>query len=141
MINATPRPLYPRERDRLPFLQENDWNPGPVWTVARHHALTGIRFPNVQPKRVAIPGPYKICNGIEMALGGGVLSSSNSVLSRQLLLHHCSQIFCYPRLVKLAHFRMQHGRAASPSNRLCVCVCLCTYSYVCMCIYIHMIHD
>ena len=27
MVNATPRPLYPRERDRLPLAQEPGWPP------------------------------------------------------------------------------------------------------------------
>jgi hypothetical protein len=29
-VNATPRPLYPRERDSVPILQEAGWAPGSV---------------------------------------------------------------------------------------------------------------
>ena len=34
MVNATPRPPYPRERDLVPFVQEAGWAPGPVWAGA-----------------------------------------------------------------------------------------------------------
>jgi hypothetical protein len=33
MVNATPRPLYPRERDPVPIVYEAGWAPGPVWTA------------------------------------------------------------------------------------------------------------
>jgi len=34
VVNATPRPLYPRETDPVPIVQEAGWVPGPVWTGA-----------------------------------------------------------------------------------------------------------
>jgi hypothetical protein len=34
MINATPRPLYPREWDPVSIVQEARWVPGPVWKGA-----------------------------------------------------------------------------------------------------------
>ena len=36
MVNATPRPLNPQERDLVPFIQEVGWAPGPVWTGAKN---------------------------------------------------------------------------------------------------------
>ena len=36
MVNATPRPLYPQERDPVPTVQEAGWAPGPVWTGAEN---------------------------------------------------------------------------------------------------------
>jgi hypothetical protein len=30
VVNATPRPLYARERDPVPIVQEAGWAPGPV---------------------------------------------------------------------------------------------------------------
>ena len=33
VVNATPRPLYPWERDPVPIVQEAGWAPGPVWTA------------------------------------------------------------------------------------------------------------
>ena len=42
MVSATPRPLYPRERDPVPIVQEAGWAPGPVWTGAENLAPTGI---------------------------------------------------------------------------------------------------
>jgi hypothetical protein len=32
VVNATPRPLYPQERDPVPIAQETGWVPGPLWT-------------------------------------------------------------------------------------------------------------
>jgi hypothetical protein len=32
MVNATPRSLYPMERDSVPIVQEAWVGPGPVWT-------------------------------------------------------------------------------------------------------------
>jgi len=46
VVNATPRPLYPRERDLVPTVQEAEWAPGPVWTGAENLASTGIRSPD-----------------------------------------------------------------------------------------------
>ena len=46
MVNATPRPLYRRERDLVLFVQEVWWTPGPVWTGTENLALTGIRSPD-----------------------------------------------------------------------------------------------
>jgi hypothetical protein len=43
VVNATPRPLYPQERDTVAIVQEAGWAPGPVWTGAKNLAPTGIR--------------------------------------------------------------------------------------------------
>jgi hypothetical protein len=43
MIKVTLRPLYPRERDPVPILQEVEWDPVPVWKGAKNPAPTGIR--------------------------------------------------------------------------------------------------
>jgi hypothetical protein len=34
VVNATPRPLYPRQRDPVPVVQEAGRAPRPVWTSA-----------------------------------------------------------------------------------------------------------
>jgi hypothetical protein len=56
MVNATPRPLYPLERDPVPIVQEAGWAQGPVWTGAEkfrpHRNSTTGRS---SPLRVAIP--------------------------------------------------------------------------------------
>ena len=41
VVKATPRPLYLRERDPVPTVQEDGWAPGPVWTGAENVACTG----------------------------------------------------------------------------------------------------
>jgi hypothetical protein len=43
VVNARPRPLYSRERDLVPILQEAGWVPGLVWTRAENLAPTEIR--------------------------------------------------------------------------------------------------
>jgi hypothetical protein len=45
MASPTPRPLYPREKDPVPIVQEAGWAPRPVWTAAENLAPTGIRSP------------------------------------------------------------------------------------------------
>jgi hypothetical protein len=46
VVNATPRPLYPRERDRVKIVQEDGWAPGAVWTGGENLAATGFRSPD-----------------------------------------------------------------------------------------------
>jgi hypothetical protein len=60
--SLTPRPLYPRERDPVPVVQEAGWAPGPVWTAAENLAPTGIRSPDRLARseslyRLSYPGP------------------------------------------------------------------------------------
>ena len=43
MVNATPRPLYPRQRDPLPIIQETGWAPGSEWTGTENLSRTEIR--------------------------------------------------------------------------------------------------
>ena len=47
VVNAAPRPLYPREKDLEPIVREDEWDSGPVWTGAE----------NLTPHRDSIPGP------------------------------------------------------------------------------------
>ena len=42
VVNAMSRPLYPRERDPVPNVQEAGWDPETVWTGAENLANTGI---------------------------------------------------------------------------------------------------
>ena len=68
VVNATFRPLYPRERDPVLIVQGAVWALGPVWTGAENLVPTGIRspdrparseslyrlsYPGLQPKLVA----------------------------------------------------------------------------------------
>ena len=43
LVITTPRPLYPRERDPVPIVQEAGWAPGLFWTGAENLAPTRIR--------------------------------------------------------------------------------------------------
>jgi hypothetical protein len=62
VVNCTLRPLYHRERDRIPIVQEVVWVPGPVWTAANNLASAGIRSPDIPFRneslyRLHYPGP------------------------------------------------------------------------------------
>ena len=46
VVNATPRPLYPIERDPVPNVQEAGWASGSVWAGAENFGLTVIRTPD-----------------------------------------------------------------------------------------------
>ena len=41
-VNATPRPLYPRERYPVPIVWEAGWASGPVWAGAENFASPGF---------------------------------------------------------------------------------------------------
>jgi hypothetical protein len=43
VIKATHRPLYPRENDPVPIVQEAGWTLGPHWTSVKNLAPTEIR--------------------------------------------------------------------------------------------------
>jgi hypothetical protein len=63
VVNATTRPLYPRERDPVPIVLEAVWAPGPVWTGAENLAPTGIRSSDRPARsesqyRLSYPGPW-----------------------------------------------------------------------------------
>jgi len=46
VVNATPRLLYPRERDPVPIVWEAGLAPGPDWTGGEYLAPSGIRSPD-----------------------------------------------------------------------------------------------
>jgi hypothetical protein len=58
VVHGTPRPLYSRERDPVPILQEAGWAPGLVWTCAPPPP-TGIRFPD-RPTCTEWPAAFAI---------------------------------------------------------------------------------
>jgi hypothetical protein len=66
VVNATRRPLYPRERSGPHCVQTfPGWTPGQVWTDAEILASTGIRFPDRLARseslyRLSYPGPHSI---------------------------------------------------------------------------------
>jgi len=67
VVNATPRPLYPRERDPVPIVEEAGWAPGPVGTGAENLAPTGIRSPDLPARSESLyrlryaPHAFPIC--------------------------------------------------------------------------------
>jgi len=65
-----PRPLYSRERDPAPSIQEGGRIPGQVWTGAENLARTGIRYLDRPARgewlyRLSYPGQNYICAGQE----------------------------------------------------------------------------
>jgi len=59
VVNATPRPLYPRE-DPVPIIQEAGWASVPVWTGAENVTPTGIRSSD-HPVRESDPEGASFC--------------------------------------------------------------------------------
>jgi hypothetical protein len=47
VVNATPQSLYPSGKGPVPIVQEDGWDPGPVWTGAENLAPTEIRSPDL----------------------------------------------------------------------------------------------
>jgi hypothetical protein len=45
MVNATPRRIYPRQRDPVPIVEETGWAPEPFCRSLENFAATGIRYP------------------------------------------------------------------------------------------------
>jgi hypothetical protein len=63
VVNATPQPLYPTERDPVPIVQEARWASGPVLTGAENLVPNRIRSPDRTAHseslyRLSYPGPY-----------------------------------------------------------------------------------
>jgi hypothetical protein len=63
VVNATPRPLYLRERPGT-ILQDAGWTPGQVWTGAGISPQSKIRFPDRPARskslyRLRYPGPRR----------------------------------------------------------------------------------
>jgi hypothetical protein len=54
VASLTLRPLYLREWDPVPIVQEAGWAPGPVWTAAKFLAPTEIRSPDRQARSKSI---------------------------------------------------------------------------------------
>jgi hypothetical protein len=63
VVNDMRQPLFPRERDPAPVVQEAGWTLRPVWTGAENLAPIGIRPPDRQARseslyRLSYPVPH-----------------------------------------------------------------------------------
>jgi hypothetical protein len=56
LVNATPLPLYPLERDPLPIVPEAGWAQRLACTFAANTATTGIRSPDRPARSESPPG-------------------------------------------------------------------------------------
>jgi hypothetical protein len=102
VVNSTPRPLYPRERDPVPIVWEAGWAPGPVWTAAKNLAPTGIRFPDRSARSESL---YRLrwSSNTQSCTGDGFISST-CVFTCQSPFHQCVlPNFHRLRLVRTAH--------------------------------------
>ena len=52
-----PQPLFTPRKDPVPIVQEAEWAPGPVWTVAENLAPTRIRSPGLP---ACTQSPYRL---------------------------------------------------------------------------------
>jgi hypothetical protein len=73
VVNATPRPLYPRQRDSLPIIQETVWAPGSEWTGTENLSRTEIRSLDRPARSESLfglrsPGSYLIQGLIKLAV-------------------------------------------------------------------------
>jgi hypothetical protein len=63
LVRATSQPLFTRQRNPVPVVQEAGWIPVPVWTGAVNLVPTGIRSPDLAARstlyRLRYPGPYE----------------------------------------------------------------------------------
>jgi hypothetical protein len=80
VLSATPRPLYPLGREKMPIIYEIGWAPGQVWRGAENLASTRIRSSDrpVGSKsiyRLRHPGPWF-----------PVLQYSNFICRRNILM-------------------------------------------------------
>jgi len=63
MVKATPRPLYPRDRNPVSDVQEAWWTSRLFWTGAVNHAPTGIWSPVRSTRRKSLYLPKEIITG------------------------------------------------------------------------------
>ena len=81
MVNATPRQLYPWERQPVPTVQEEGWAPGSVWAGAENLATTGIRSPDL-PVRSESLQPTELSRPTSSKCGKGRCSALLRVSSK-----------------------------------------------------------
>jgi hypothetical protein len=70
VVNATPRPLYLRERDPVPIVQKAGWAPGPERKGAVNLTLAGLGFTDRPARkesqyRLSYPGPHTECKAFK----------------------------------------------------------------------------
>ena len=49
VVNSTPPPLYPLERDPVSTVQETGWTSGPAWTSAENFDVAGFEHRAIEP--------------------------------------------------------------------------------------------
>jgi hypothetical protein len=57
VVSATPRPLYPLERDPVCIVQATGWVSGPTWTDPENFDLTGFELRAIEPVATTITRP------------------------------------------------------------------------------------
>jgi hypothetical protein len=61
VVDATPLPLYPRERDAVLIIREAVWVKGPGWIDAKNIAPTGIRSPDRPARSESLCWLHYLC--------------------------------------------------------------------------------
>jgi hypothetical protein len=82
VVNASPRPLYPRETDTVSIVQKAGWAPEPIWTGEESPAPSGILSPYRPTRRESL---YRLNNGF------GVLTKVHSNIHCN---HHHNHEIC-----------------------------------------------
>jgi hypothetical protein len=82
VVNATLRTLYPRDKEKVPIVQEDGLAPGSVWTGAESWHLLGACIPGPSdPRRDAIPTELHRPNGQRSVMQSGGLQVLTQLLT------------------------------------------------------------
>ena len=138
-VNATHRPLYPRERDPVPIVQEAGWAPMPVWTGAENLAPTGFRSPDRpacrQPLyRLRYPAHIYIYIYIYIYTEG---AKKMYTYFTEISLKMCIHFFSTSCIHAYQHTYIAIYIYISYSSRVTVCMlqCVCYSVYVTVCMF------
>jgi hypothetical protein len=93
VVNATPRPLYPREKNPVPIIQEAGWASGPIWTGAEKLAPIGVQFPDLLVRieslyRLSYPFPHNSLSSCIKLLA--VFDGGSTTITAQYSLLPCT---------------------------------------------------
>jgi hypothetical protein len=121
MMNATPRQLYPRERDLVPIVMEAGWSKNRSGRVRKISTPTGIRSPDSPAHSEVSFVLYLYLNKpTEMSMCDKGYRTSTVLASRLLLALGVSQQFQWPAVEE---------EPSARSHGVCPCNCYPTLTW------------
>jgi len=91
VINATPRPLFPQERNLLTFVQESGWASGPIWRSPEYFVASGVRSSDrpTSGEALCLPRyPYRLVDVKQTVVTIRVFCNSCRVVDCNLTCDH-----------------------------------------------------